>query len=73
MSTVARSYNCSPMHLEPSFRRVPALGGPSRAFRPWDWMTMNAPHFDPTGRFIALVRQAPVGAQPVGPPPHDPS
>jgi eukaryotic-like serine/threonine-protein kinase len=52
---------------ELSFRRVPALGGPSSAFRPWDWMTMNAPHFDPTGQFIALVRQASVGAQPVGP------
>jgi Tol biopolymer transport system component len=47
-----------------SFRRVPALGGPSSAFRPWEWRTRNAPHFDPTGRFVALVRQAPLGAQP---------
>jgi hypothetical protein len=47
---------------EQSFRRVPALGGPSVAFRSWSWTTENGPHFDPTGRFIAYLRQRPPGA-----------
>jgi len=43
-------------------RRVPAVGGPSAEFRPWDWQVHNAPFFDPTGRFIAYTRQRPLGA-----------
>jgi len=50
------------VHPEQSFRRVPALGGPSVAFRPWEWTTENTPAFDPSGRFIAYLRQPPVGA-----------
>ena len=45
-----------------SFRRVPALGGPSTEFRPWSWEREFAPYFDPTGRFIAYLRQPPPGA-----------
>ena len=40
-------------HPTVSFRRVPALGGPSTEFRPWNWETSNSPYFDPTGRFLA--------------------
>ena len=43
-------------------RRVPALGGPSTEFRPWDWSVQNAPYFDPTGRFLAYLKQRPPGA-----------
>jgi Tol biopolymer transport system component/predicted Ser/Thr protein kinase len=50
------------VHPEQSFRRIPALGGPSVAFRPWEWTTTNGPQFDPTGRFIAFLRQRPLGA-----------
>jgi Tol biopolymer transport system component len=46
-----------------SFRRVPALGGPSTEFRAWSWETSFAPYFDPTGRFLAYLRQRPPGAQ----------
>lgn len=45
-----------------SFRRSPALGGPGEEFRPWDWTTESAPYFDPTGRYLAYVRQAPLTA-----------
>ena len=47
---------------DPSFRRVPALGGPSSEFRKWEWETSSMPYFDPTGRFIAYLRQRPAGA-----------
>ena len=47
-----------------TFRKVSGLGGPSTEFRPWQWETHNAPVFDPTGRFIAYVKQSPSG-------PHD--
>jgi serine/threonine protein kinase len=40
-----------------SLRRVPALGGPSTEFRPWDWQTSAAPYFDPSGRSLAYLRQ----------------
>jgi Tol biopolymer transport system component len=49
-------------HPTVSFRRVPALGGPSIEFRPWNWETAYAPYFDPTGRFLAYLRQRPPGA-----------
>jgi Tol biopolymer transport system component len=52
---------------EESLRRVPALGGPSVAFRQWEWTTSNAPQFDPTGRLIAFLRQRPLGAPPTTP------
>jgi eukaryotic-like serine/threonine-protein kinase len=45
-----------------TFRRIPALGGPSTAFRNWDWQIQNAPLFDPTGRYIAYLKQRPMGA-----------
>ena len=47
-----------------SFRRVPALGGPSDEFRPWNWETSFMPYFDPTGRFLAYLRQRRPGAPP---------
>ncbi|MBA2304178.1 MAG: protein kinase [Acidobacteria bacterium] len=47
---------------ELSFRRVPAIGGPSVAFRPWDWITSNGALFDPAGRSIVFLRQRPLGA-----------
>jgi serine/threonine protein kinase len=37
-------------HPSVSLRRVPANGGPSTEFRPWNWETSTAPYFDPTGR-----------------------
>ena len=40
----------------PSFRRVPAPGGPSVEFRDWRWETHGSPMFDPGGRMIAYVR-----------------
>jgi serine/threonine-protein kinase len=45
-----------------SFRRVPAPGGPSIEFKPWDWQTFAAPLFDPSGRFVAYLRQRALGA-----------
>jgi serine/threonine protein kinase len=45
-----------------TFRKVPALGGPSTAFREWQWETSGRPVFDPTGRFIAYTRQRAVTA-----------
>lgn len=45
-----------------TFRRVPALGGPSTALREWEWETANAPFVDPTGRFIVYIRQRAPGA-----------
>ena len=50
-----------------SFRRVPAPGGPSEEFRPWNWETSSAPYFDPTGRFLAYLRQRRPGAPPEEP------
>jgi eukaryotic-like serine/threonine-protein kinase len=47
-----------------SFRRVPAVGGASTAFRDWEWQTVNAPYFDPTGRYIAYTRNRPLDAPP---------
>ena len=49
-------------HPTISFRRVPALGGPSTEFRNWEWQTQSTPYFDPTGQFIAYLRQRPPGA-----------
>ena len=40
-----------------TFRKVSALGGPSTAFREWQWETSGRPVFDPTGRFIAYTKQ----------------
>jgi Tol biopolymer transport system component len=45
-----------------SMRRVPSVGGPSIEFRPWNWETSLAPYFDPSGRFLAYLRQRPPGA-----------
>ncbi len=45
-----------------SFRRVPALGGPSAEFRAWRWQTEHAPRFSPDGRFIAYTRQRSIDA-----------
>lgn len=39
-----------------TFRKVSALGGPSTAFRHWQWETSGRPVFDPTGRFIAYTK-----------------
>lgn len=50
-----------------SFRRVPAVGGASTAFRDWEWQTENAPFFDPSGRYIAYLRQRPLDAPPETP------
>ena len=47
-----------------TFRRVPALGGPSTAFREWEWETSGGPLFDPTGRFIAYLKQRAMTAPP---------
>jgi serine/threonine protein kinase len=47
-----------------TFRKVSALGGPSTAFREWQWETTGRPAFDPTGRFIAYTRQRAVTAPP---------
>lgn len=47
---------------EQSLRRMPTPGGPSEAFRHWEWITENSAQFDPTGRFIAYQRQPPLGA-----------
>ena len=41
----------------PSFRRMPAPGGPSEQFRDWRWETHGSPMFDPSGRMIAYIRQ----------------
>ena len=46
-------------HPTVTLRQVPALGGPSLEFRPWNWETSAAPYFDPTGRFLAYLRQRP--------------
>jgi len=51
-------------HPAVSFRRVPALGGPSSEFRQWQWVRQFAPAFDRAGRFIAYVRTRPPGAPP---------
>ena len=51
-------------HPTVSFRRVPAPGGPSVEFQPWNWETSLAPFFDPTGRFLAYLRQRPPGSPP---------
>jgi eukaryotic-like serine/threonine-protein kinase len=51
-------------HPAVSFRRVPALGGPSEGFRQWNWETSMMPYFDPTGRFLAYVRGRRPGAPP---------
>jgi serine/threonine protein kinase len=40
-----------------SFRKIPAVGGPSAEFRPWDWATKTQPFFDPSGGRIAYLRQ----------------
>ena len=45
-----------------TFRRVPAVGGPSTEFRKWNWQTSNAPLFDPTGRLVAYTKQNPPGS-----------
>ena len=49
-------------HPTVSFRRVPALGGPSTEFRPWQWVQQVAPAFDRDGRFMAYLRSRPPGA-----------
>ena len=38
------------------------LAGPATEFRPWNWETSIAPYFDPTGRFLAYLRQRAPGA-----------
>jgi Tol biopolymer transport system component len=43
---------------ELSFRRVPALGGPSEAVLPFVWETHNFPQFDPSGRFLSYLHRA---------------
>jgi Tol biopolymer transport system component len=53
----------------PSFRRMPAPGGPSEAFRDWRWETHGRPTFDPSGRIIAYLRQ-PAAGESGGEPPH---
>ena len=40
---------------ELSFRRVPAVGGPSTAVLPFNWEIQNFPQFDPTGRFLSYT------------------
>jgi Tol biopolymer transport system component/predicted Ser/Thr protein kinase len=47
-----------------SFRRIPAVGGASTAFRDWEWQVQNSPFFSPDGRFIAYTRQRPLDAPP---------
>ena len=49
-------------HPALSFLRVPAPGGPSTEFRPWQWVKQHAPAFDRTGRFLAYLRSRPPGA-----------
>jgi Tol biopolymer transport system component len=49
-------------HPTVSFRRVPAVGGPSIEFRQWNWEVNRDPYFDPTGRTIVYLRQRPPGA-----------
>jgi len=49
-------------HPTVSFRRVPALGGPSTEFRQWQWVRQLAPAFDRAGRSIAYLRSRPPGA-----------
>lgn len=59
-------YQISP---EPSFRRVPAVGGASEAFLPLNWETENFPQFDPSGRFLSYTKARTVDAgQGAGPP-----
>ena len=43
-----------------SFRRIPAVGGASTAFRDWSWEIQNSAFFDPTGRLIAYTRNRPL-------------
>jgi hypothetical protein len=40
-----------------SFRRVPAVGGPSEEVLPWRWETHNAVRFSPTGELLLYVRR----------------
>jgi serine/threonine protein kinase len=40
-----------------TFRKVSSLGGPSVAFREWEWETHGRTLFDSTGRFIAYTKQ----------------
>ena len=47
-----------------SFRRMAAVGGPSTEFKPWSWETMTQPYFDPTGRWLAYLRQRGPGTPP---------
>jgi eukaryotic-like serine/threonine-protein kinase len=47
-----------------SLRRISAVGGPSESFRPWTWIENSAPYFDPSGRYIAYLRQRPIDAPP---------
>jgi Tol biopolymer transport system component/predicted Ser/Thr protein kinase len=47
-----------------TFRRISALGGASTAFRDWEWETSTTPAFDPTGRFVAYIKQRPPGSPP---------
>jgi TolB protein len=44
---------------ERSFRRVPALGGPSEAVLPFAWETHNFPQIDPSGRLLSYLRRTP--------------
>ena len=41
-----------------TFRRVSPIGGPSTEFRPWQWETHSSAEFDPTGRYVAYVKQS---------------
>jgi serine/threonine protein kinase/Tol biopolymer transport system component len=50
-----------------SLRRVSALGGPSEAVRSWTWHENSTPYFDPSGRYIAYLRQRPIEAPPTVP------
>ena len=42
---------------EPSFRRVPAVGGASEPFLPFRWETHNFPQFAPTGDLLSYGSQ----------------
>ena len=49
---------------ELSFRRVPAVGGPSERISDFVWEKQNYPQFDPSGRRLSYTRAATAGAHP---------